>query len=378
MEKSTPKPGVHLSQAMRILIKALVLFVIIDLSFVILDPAPALGKLSAYNWLFPGRQRLPYGDHPNRAYNLSLYNLPAMLASHEISAGQRPTTEYRVLLIGDSSTWGFLLKSTETISSQMNRIQARLPDGRQVKVYNLGYPVMSATKDLLLLSQALRYKPDLVIWLITLESFPDDKQLFPPFLQNNPELVNQLITTYRLQFDRASLPKPPTFWQRTLIGQRRALADLVRLQFYGILWSATGVDQDIPASYTPRQSDLSDDLSFHDLSGPSLQASDLALDVIAAAHRAAGRIPVLLVNEPIFISQGKNSAIRYNYYYPRWAYDDYRSIMTAESQAQGWRYLDLWDYIPADEFTNSAVHLSPAGAAFLAERLLQAIQDMPY
>ncbi len=45
----------------------------------------------------------------------------------------------------------------------------------------------------------------------------------------------------------------------------------------------------------------------------------------------AGSIPVVIINEPMFISQGKNSDIRYNFYYPRWAYDDYREMMTEKS-----------------------------------------------
>ena len=32
-----------------------------------------------------------------------------MFASHELSASAKPADEYRVLLIGNSSTWGFLL-----------------------------------------------------------------------------------------------------------------------------------------------------------------------------------------------------------------------------------------------------------------------------
>ena len=43
----------------------------------------------------------------------------------------------------------------------------------------------------------------------------------------------------------------PTFWDRTLIGARRPLADLLRLQLYGVLWAATGIDQDIPAKLHP-------------------------------------------------------------------------------------------------------------------------------
>ncbi len=58
----------------------------------------------------------------------------------------------------------------------------RLSGGKHVRFYNLGYPVMSLAKDLLLLSYAQSYQPDLIVWLVTLESFPYDKQLFPPLV----------------------------------------------------------------------------------------------------------------------------------------------------------------------------------------------------
>jgi hypothetical protein len=365
-------------QMVRIIFKALVLFLMVDLVFGAINPVSTLGRLSGYNWLFPGRVRLPYGDDPKRAYNLTLYDLDTMLASHEISASKLDADEYHILLIGDSSTWGYLLPPDQTLASFINRSQVSLPDGRRVRAYNLGYPVMSVTKDLLILSKTVQYQPDLILWLFTLESFPDDKQLYSPLLQNNVELVQRLTVQTQLQsrqeaaqFDR------PSFFAKTIIGQRRALADWIWLQFYGIMWAATGVDQDIPATYPLRQSDLSDDLEFHNLKPPHLHRSDLALDVLAAGVKLAGNIPVLFVNEPMFVSQGNNSNLRYNFYYPRWAYDDYRQIVQNESLVQHWFYLDLWDFIPPEEFTNSAVHLSPDGSAQLAQRLIQAVLELP-
>jgi hypothetical protein len=86
---------------------------------------------------------------------------------------------------------------------------------------------------------------------------------------------------------------------------------------------------------------------------------------------------VLVVNEPMLISSGLNSGLRYNFFYPRWAYDQYRDLMTAHAGQGGWNYLDLWDLVPAGEFTNSAIHLTPAGEAMLARRVRQAILQQP-
>lgn len=354
-----------------VLLRTALLLLAINLAFAWLDPLPVLGRLSAYNSLFPGRVRLPYGDDPARDYNISLFSLEAMIASHEIAglAPPRPD-EFRVLLLGDSSVWGFLLRPDETVAAQLNHAGLILPDGRRVRAYNLGYPIMSLTKDLLILEHTRRFQPDLVVWLVTLESFPLPKQLYPPLLQHNAPAVRRLILTYDLALD----PNDPrlidqTFLDRSLFGRRRALADLLRLQLYGVLWAATGIDQAIPETYTPRMEDLPADKTFQGFAPGELTPEDLAFDVLRAAHRLAGPTPVLIVNAPMFVSRGANSDIRYNFYYPRWAYDAYRQWLRAECTAQGWHCLDLWQAVPAEEFTDSAIHYTAAGAQALAERL---------
>jgi len=360
----------------KVLIKALVLLIIANFLFAIINPFPNLGRYSLYNHIFPGRQRLPYGDHPAISYNLSLNNLEAMFASHEIAAGKKPDNEYRVILIGDSATWGYLQKPEQTLSSQINQLGVILPDGRRVKAYNLGYPVMSLLKDVLILSRVISYKPDLIIWLVTLESFPQDKQLFPPLLQNNLQAVSELIDRYNLAIDSAVLyASQETTFDRTIIGSRRDLADLLRLQIYGAMWAATGIDQDIPV-YTPVSKDLAPDESFHELPPPHLDKDDLALQILEAGIKIAGDIPLVLINEPIFISDGENSHIRYNFYYPRWAYDDYRQILSGIAEQNNWEYHDMWDVISPNEFTNTAIHLSPEGASQFAARIASIISTV--
>ena len=357
---------------LRLALKAGVLFVLANLVFALLDPMTLLGRISLYNTILPGRARLPYGDNPAADHSLSPFSLEAMFASHEIAAAVPEAGEFRVVLIGDSATWGFLLSPDQTLASALNQGGYLAPDGRLVRAFNLGYPIMSLTKDLLLLDLALGRRPDLIVWLVTLESFPLDKQLYPPLLQHNPERVRELIRRHGLRL-RQDDPRfvDPSFWDRTIVGRRRDLADLLRLQLYGVLWGATRIDQDIPESYTPRMEDLPADLTFQDFGPTDLSPEDLAFDVLAAGVERAGSIPLLIVNEPMFTSAGANSDIRYNFYYPRWAYDAYRSWMRERTSAEGWSYLDLWDQLPGGEFTDSAIHYTPAGARALASRLAE-------
>jgi len=282
-----------------------------------------------------------------------------------------------VILIGDSATWGFLLETNQTLDANLNQENLTTPKGNNIRFYNLGYPVMSLTKDLLMLSHAIEYEPDLIIWLFTLESFPHDKQLFPPILHNNPQKVKTLIEQYNLNIhlDNDSFHSE-SFWERTIIGSRRNIADMIRYQTYGVMWAATGIDQYIPEEYTKRMEDLPDDESFHELTPPTLHPSDLTLDILEAGVVMAKNIPIIFINEPMFISQGKNSHIRYNFYYPRWAYDDYREILEQEMLLNNWKYLDAWDSISGIEFTNSAVHLSPNGSQEFAQLIKKAIQEL--
>ncbi|MCU0487799.1 MAG: hypothetical protein MUE67_02465 [Anaerolineales bacterium] len=378
MSRPSTFPEKEPFSAIHVAWKGLLLFILLNLLFAAIYPMQTLGRLSAYNTLLPGRQRLPYGDNPEKANNLSLFNLEAMFASHELAGkAEKPAGEYRVIFIGDSATWGFLLQVKDTLAAQINAAEIRLPDGRKIHAYNFGYPVMSLTKDLLILSYALRYEPDLVVWPVTLESFPNDKQLFPPLLQNNPAPVLKLIERYQLEVDltSANLVERNLF-ERTIIGSRRELADLSRLQILGIPWAATGIDQEIPESYIARQEDLSTELTFHGLEPDQLDPQALAFETLSAGIAMAGDVPVLLVNEPMFISQGINSDLRYNFYYPRWAYDGYRRLMVELSAQSGWQYRDYWDLVPGEEFTNSAVHMSPSGVALFAKQLLQDILEI--
>lgn len=357
-----------------VILKALGLFIILNFLFTFIDPVN-MGKLSLYNSIIPGRLRLPFGETPAESYNLSLYNLNAMLASHEIAGADKLENEFRVVLIGDSSVWGTLLKPEETLSGQLNQMDLTCGN-REIKVYNLGYPTISLTKDLMLLDRIKAYDPDLIVWPVTLESFPWDKQLSSPLVANNRTAILELIEKYDLPLDpNDSELVTLTQFDKTIIGQRRNLADILRLQLYGFKWGATGIDQIYPETYEPAQVDFEEDITFHEFEPPLLNEQTLAFEIISAGIQAAGDTPMLIVNEPILISNGIHSDLRYNFFYPRWAYDQYREMMLVKSQAEGWNYIDLWDLIPADEYTNSAIHLTPEGESLLAAEISQVILE---
>lgn len=352
-----------------LLLKTALLLVVFNFAFILTHNIP-LGKLSLYNIIFTGRERLPFGENP-QAYNLSMLNLDAMFASHIITGMPKTSDEYRVFVAGDSSVWGTLLTPEQTLAGQLNA-KALQTCGKNVRVYNLGYPYISLLQELMILDQGLQYNPDLIIFLTTLESLPRDKQFSAPLVANNPQRARALIEKYNLTLDPNDPElKQPTKLDQTFASQRRALADLIRLQLYGVPWSSTGIDQYYPDDYEHAQIDLENSTDFH---GLTTLDDMLAFDVLDAVMSTS--TPTLLVNEPTLISNGKNSDIRYNFFYPRWAYDEYRDLLAKRAKQYNWDYLDLWNIVPLTEFTNSGVHLTPYGESLLTDKIAAKIQTI--
>lgn len=367
------------TKLLRIIVKAAILFALCNLVYALIGVTGVFSSASPslYNALVPGRARLPYGENPAESYNLSLTDLPAMFAAHELSR-PKAADEYRVVVIGDSGTWGWLLEPAQTIAAYLEAFGYTSADGRRVEVYNLGYPGLVVTKDLLMLYQSMRFQPDAVIWLVTLQSFAAEQQGSLPIIQHNRPLL-------QAAFAQSDAPPPldwddpnfvaPTWFDQTLVGDRRALADWLRLQVYGFAWAATGIDQAFPDEITLRQSDFEPDESWFGYDQPA-PLDDLPFGVLQAggAWTTQAEIPLLFVNEPIYISGGANSDVRYNSFYPRWAYDQYRERLNAEMDGRD--YLDVWDAIPPDAFTDTPVHLTPEGTRLLAERIGAELQSL--
>lgn len=359
--------------AARVLIKAAVLFALINVAFALFNPVPALGRLSIYNTLVAGRERLPYGTDA-AAYTLSPDSLDTLFGSHVVSA-PFPPDERRVFVFGDSSTWGILLTPEQTLVGQLNAAASVTNATRsiQTRYYNLGYPIMSLTKDALLIDHALQYRPDAIIWIVTLESFARPIQLDPPLIQRNVAAARSLIERYGLDADAESLALP-TFWDRTLIGQRRAIADWWRLQAFGWMWNTTGIDHVI-GDYTRVSNDLNPETDWRGTQpADGLTADDIALDRIRAVIETVD-VPVTIINAPIFRGTGTYSDIRYNYWYPRWAYDAYRAILADAAAEAGWRYIDLWDALPTTGFSDSPVHRTPDAETTLFAQIAPLLSD---
>jgi len=358
---------------LRVLIKALLLFTIINMVYALVDPP--FYELSVYNSLLPGRVRMPFGS-ANNPYAVMVDDVDTMFASHLISA-PKGSTEFRVALIGDSSVWGEGIAAQETISVQWNNAGVTCGN-RDIKVYNLGYPHPSVIKDLVVLDKVIETKPDLIIWFVTLNTLIPRR--LSPFLTANSDRVINMLNHYDIPFanDDLLLDNVPSFFDKTLIGRRSDLARWIKLQILSMVWGATGRDSlsNSPTDLNTLPSDIESDTSYRGMEQTDDLGNMIRLKTVEAGYNIAGSVPVLVVNEPIYIANGLNSDVRYNEIYPRWAYDQYRDVIAKEAQRANWQYLDLWNSIASQYFTDGLFHLTADGERLLIEQIKPTLQAL--
>ena len=349
---------------LRVLVKGLFLFVLVNLLYAIVDPPL---ESSAYNAVFTGRERLPF-DGQLVPYSVMVDDIAIMLASHSVSA-PKDADEFRVLLIGDSSVWQEEVPIPETFTAYWNAQGLQCAGGR-MRFYNLGYPHPSVIKDLVIMKEAMSTDPDLVIWFITTNTIMPRR--VNPFITANHEKTLQILDSYSLSLtgEEELRARADGLLSRTIVGERSLLARWFKLQVLGVTWSATGLDYHDPVeSHAARPAnDLSDSAEYLGVKFMEDLSGRLLFSAIQAGHDIAGTVPILLVNEPIFIPQGENSDIRYNETYPRWAYDQYRDALTSEASRQGWYYADLWDVVPPEYFSTT-LHLTAEGGQVMVDSL---------
>jgi lysophospholipase L1-like esterase len=347
--------------------KGILLFLLIE--YAIFSLVPDLGVIDLYTPLGLDRERLPISTLDPEVAPLDVDDLDAMLASHIVSRPKAPD-EFRVLILGDSAVWGLNLTPEQTLPGQLNTL-ALTCGNKKVITYNLSFPRSSSTKDLMILDKAMRYQPDLIMWLVTWYTLMPKTRVDHVLVTHNPGEFYKL--GYRFDF----LPKdyqPPTFISK-FVDKQQALFRVLRYQLYPAIQLATAIDQ-IPGPPEILPSGLSSDTTFEGLKPPTLRKSQVSLDQVQDFYELAGTTPVLLINEPILILEGiPNSDLRYNSYYPRWVYDQYSQYLGEAAVQNGWNYLDLWDKFPSGYFTDTPLHLDPDGEQKFAEYLAPMIQE---
>ncbi len=352
----------------RTLVKGIILYLVFETALVFSNFNPSV--INIYSLLNLKRERFPFSTAPNtqdRALDVGF--LDTMFASHIISSPKNED-EYRLIILGDSAAWGAPLPASETLSSQINKLNLKCGN-KTVVAYNLGYPLPSAIKDIMILDKAMQYSPDQILWTITLQTFMTKQVDEHPLLETNPHELENLNIQYRILTHKSKALSIQEQFQNKNLTIYRTL----RYQTYVLVQFATGVDQ-IQNEYTDMNKSLTSNLEFGEVSPPTLDREELNFKLVEIFHEIAGDVPVTIINEPILILQNvPNSDLRYNTYFPRWIYDQYRDYTKQAASDNQWNYLDYWDAFPAEYFADTPLHLNRQGEKLLALELSGAIQS---
>jgi len=352
--------------ASRVFVKGVLLFLVLE-ALIITLPFP-LGTANAFSLFGIKRERFPLSTVPPVDEALDVGNLDAMFASHVVSDRKTPN-EFRVLVLGDSTIWGLQLTPEEVLPGQLNQLSVSCGE-KEVHYYNLSFPRSSATKDIMILDRAMKMQPDVIVWLITWYTLMPKTRIDHWIVTQNPEDFSRLAR----RFDFLPRDYDAPDWWDGIFGRNRSLFRVARYQFYSLIQMATHQDQIAGPPQVPA-TELSPDETFEGLKPPTLRRNQVSLDQVEDFYNLADGLPVLLVNEPILIMKGiPNSDVRYNSYYPRWVYDQYRSYLAEAAAINGWHYLDLWDMFPAESFADTPLHLNSEAHRILAEALAPEIQ----
>ena len=195
-------------------------------------------------------------------------------------------------------------------------------------------------------------------------------------MENRAVRAMNVLDAYEISFDPGNklAADKPSLYERTLIGQRSNLARRIKLEMLGIIWTATGADTDTLAEDGPGNFDVGDDSRYRGMEAGEDITNLLLFSALSAGNQIAGSLPVLIVNEPMFIAPRAATMVRYNGAYPRWVYDQYREAMATQSQNAGWNYLDLWNAVPPHYFSDAGLHLSAEGERLLIGQIHPVLQ----
>src|SRR5688572_29827445 len=89
---------------LRALAKALVLYVLFNGIYFLLQPVQSGNLLTLYNTVVPGRLRLEAGYE---------YAITRLVHDHAIQSAR--SDHYNIVMLGSSETWGAFSKSSETV-----------------------------------------------------------------------------------------------------------------------------------------------------------------------------------------------------------------------------------------------------------------------
>lgn len=327
---------------LRVLVKSMVLFVVLN---ILLSSFSSVDYF-VFERLMPKQDQFPiYVIYPDpRARHgfgiRNVFDLNVLFKSHIISRDEKSKNEYRIIFIGDS---------TVRNGSAYLSVDGYTCGGRILRSYNLGYYGFSATKDLLILQDAMRYRPDMIIWSVTSDTFQGEPKTFA--LANITKL-DGLALSYQLP---VFVDQSYNYGETMLYWDSQLRLQMLLLANYNILYPAIHNEQKIISA-------ANEDLKISSPSKNSTSGSHNDLfTAISVGLNIANGAPVVVINEP-----RPSLVIKEN------EYIRYRGSFSNLSVNQHWIYLDLSNLIPDQEFYDK-VHRNKNGEALFEKAIVPAV-----
>jgi hypothetical protein len=339
----------------RVALKALILFAVFNVLFV---AVPSMNDF-VFKLLMPKLDKFPvyalYSD-PSAEHGFgvqSVFDVGSLFNSHVISQGTKNPNEYRVVFIGDSTIY-----NGEFYSFINN--QGSICGGKYLQAYNLGYHGTSATKDLIILQEAMKYSPDLIIWSVTNSITSNNAR----FSQANADNLLKLENVYGLSMayynNNQSTGKDSVFYRTN----DKIRAEVRLLLYYLLLNPVTGNNGGILTIANV------DAINAAPASRPVLflwllgKRSELDSE-LRTFKRITNNIPVYLINEP------RPSSIVSTEPYKLYVND-----LTDLSRSQGIKMMNLAELIPDQDFDTHMIHRNTDGDMLFAKAVMPAILDI--
>jgi hypothetical protein len=350
----------------------------IGLGALLLSPAPAACSDPGFCLppLYEDGSRLVSADETRVLW------LEPLLRQHEVCWREPASAgESRVFVLGSSGIFGYPYSAKDTAVAMVNRSLAA--ERTPAHLFNLGMMWTYGPKDALILHEARRFRPDAIVYAVTLDDFyhssPSGFTPVDTFFLSNSRAVDRAAAA-SLPGIGAPLELYRRHWSEDAAGESlwrsfRESGRLARIATRQVaLRARSSWLPDMPAELAPIEAagDGYDCEAVKRYALHWINWQDWSLLPWLEQMQREHGTRVLVVNWPVAPEPVGDC---FNARYPKANFDAYNAWLERETRARGLRYADLHDLVPKDRFLDS-IHPNAEGQRAVAARLEQAVRDL--
>lgn len=261
---------------MRAFIKAVILYVLFNGLYLIVQPVQNGLLPTLYNGIIPGRTRFE---------GAAEFNLHRILDDHIIR--QATSDTYNIVFLGSSENWGNRSAPDIAPPYVLDGYHFRAADGRPVRVYNLALPLPDAFKDVLLAQFLYEQHIPVDLMIIPYNYFSFAWPKVHGLVNYNPTYARTIVDLYHM--DGAALLPQQSDAEGSLWGDRETLRRWLIGQSLFPQWLFIQRDSDREAAEP--LTELTDLTTLEPITRPGI------IPALAAFHQTTN-IPVLLMAMP--------------------------------------------------------------------------------